>query len=365
MLPNPTFDREALMRPSFCLILIMLSMAVAARAEVVILKNGDRLTGHWTSVIEGKVMFKSDVLGDVSIPIDQIGSFAPEETVVVLLPKGQTVSGNLTVADGAKLEVRNAGTTRTFAAASVEAIYPEAVEGAQGSRMPWRNWRFNGNLGYSLLRGDRTATTASLGMDAVRRQPNLPGLRERWRTNFSASALIADTREFTGVHTSANAAAATLRQDFLFTVNNFVFVLGQVEHNEAQSLDIRQTYGTGVGRDLIHNPRAVFSALAGITVVRERFQTLEPRTSSEALAGEKLSLKITDRIGLDHQLNFYPGLSRAGEYRLDGSLLLSTHIVSWLSLTTGVTDHYLSQPLAGHHNNETLLTTGVGFNFGK
>ena len=353
------------MRPRFCLIPIVLVMAVAARAEVVILKNGDRLTGHWTSVVEAKLLFKSDVVGDVSIPIDQIRSFAPAETVVVLLPKGETVSGNLSVADGEKLEVRNASATRTFAAASVEAIYPEAIEGAGGSRKPWRNWRFNGNLGYSLLRGDRTANTASLGLDAVRRQPNLPGLKERWRTNFSASGLIADARDFTGVHTSANAAAATLRQDFLFTAHNFAFVLGQIEHDEAQSLDIRQTYGTGVGRDLVDRPRALFSALVGVTLVRERFQTLQPRTSSEALTGEKLSLKITDRVSFDHQLNFYPGLSRAGEYRLDGSLLLSTHIVSWLSLTTGVTDHYLSQPLGGHHHNETLLTAGLGFNFGK
>src|SRR5439155_3801384 len=184
MLPHPNFGREALMRPRFCLIPIVLVMAVAARAEVVMLKNGDRLTGHWTSVVEAKLLFKSDVVGDVSIPIDQIRSFAPAETVVVLLPKGETVSGNLSVADGEKLEVRNASATRTFAAASVEAIYPEAIEGAGGSRKPWRNWRFNGNLGYSLLRGDRAANTASLGLDAVRRQPNLPGLKERWRTNF-------------------------------------------------------------------------------------------------------------------------------------------------------------------------------------
>src|SRR5439155_20694452 len=93
MLPHPNFGREALMRPRFCLIPIVLVMAVAARAEVVILKNGDRLTGHWTSVVEAKLLFKSDVVGDVSIPIDQIRSFAPAETVVVLLPKGETVSG--------------------------------------------------------------------------------------------------------------------------------------------------------------------------------------------------------------------------------------------------------------------------------
>jgi len=350
------------------LVLAMLSMVPCARGDVVVLKNGDRLTGHWTSVVDGKVSFQSDLVGDVTIPLSQIQSFAPAEAVVVLLPEGETASGNMSVVNGEELVVRNSSGTRTLSANSARAIYPEAIyepNGARRSRKPWRNWRGNGNLGYSLLRGDRHANSASLRFDAIRRQPDLPGLTERWRTNFSAGGLVADTREFSGVHTSANAGSASLRQDFLFTPHNFIFLLGQLEHDEAQSLNLRQTYGTGLGRDLITNSRAAFTGLAGATLVREKFQTQASHTASEGLVGERLNLKITERTSLDHSFNLYPGLSRTGEYRFDGSLFLSTRISSWLSVATGVTDHYLNFPLPGHHNNEAFLTTGLGVNFGK
>jgi len=69
------------------LIFAFLSFAAAAHAggdfpkDVVTLKNGDRVTGTFVNEKAGKLQLKSDVLGDLSIPMDKIASFAAEKSV--------------------------------------------------------------------------------------------------------------------------------------------------------------------------------------------------------------------------------------------------------------------------------------------
>lgn len=356
------------MKTGIIIALVSLSAAVSGRAEVVLLKNGDRLSGDWIRIISEKVVFKSDVVGEVSIPVAKLEKFSPAGPAVVLLRGGQTFSGEISLGKGGEWEVQGEQEKKTFASTSVLAIYPEKVYqpgSSASSKQPWRNWRGRGNFGYSLLRGDRRAGTLTLGLDAMRRQPDLPDLSERSRTHFSAQMLLASTREPSGIGTSANSLTSSLRQDFLFTPHNFVFTLGQLEHIEAQSLNLRQTYGVGLGRDVLRNPQVTLSLLDGVTLVKERFQTSERRKDSEGLFGEKLTVMLSDRVGINHGLNLYPSLSNAGAYRADGTFVLSTRISSRLSLTTGLTDRYISRPLPGRQRNEVLLTTGLGVNFGR
>ncbi len=156
---------------------------------------------------------------------------------------------------------------------------------------------------------------------------------------------------------------AGLRQDFLFTPNNFVFALGQLDHIQTQGLNLRQTYGGGLGHDLIRNPRVALNFLGGVTFVRENFQTDVKRTNAEALLGEKLSLDFTQRVNFEHYMNFYPNLTDRGEYRLDTTSALNTRLSSLFSFNTRLTNRLLSNPLPGGQKYELVLTTGLGISF--
>jgi hypothetical protein len=54
----------------------------------VTLKNGDRVTGTLTTITGGNLQLKSEILGDLTIPLKQIASFAAEKPVAVIV-KGQ------------------------------------------------------------------------------------------------------------------------------------------------------------------------------------------------------------------------------------------------------------------------------------
>jgi hypothetical protein len=357
--------QEVSMRYCTHLVILLALFSTPLRGGVVEFKNGDRLTGSLQRVVDGKLTLSTETIGDVAIPLNKMKSFNSGKNAVVLVKGGQAFNGELSFLESGEWELKKNGGLRQVAADSVEAIYPAEkyqpeVEGRH--EVPWRTWKGKGNVGYSLIRGDHDAGTLSVGFNATRRQPDLPGLQEKLRTNFFLNMLFANTRT-DGIRTSANSISSGIRQDFLFTPNNFVFVLAQLDHIQTQSLDLRQTYGGGIGHDLIRSRRAVLNILGGVTFVRENFQTDVNRSNAEALLGEKLSLNLTERINFEHYLNFYPNLTDRGEYRADTTSSLSTRVSSRLSFNTTLTNRFLSNPLPGRQKHEMVLTTGLAVSF--
>jgi putative salt-induced outer membrane protein YdiY len=350
------------------LFVLVVSMAGAVgRAELVVFKNGDQLTGGWERVNGKQMTFKAENLGEVSIPVGKVKSMTSTKQAAILLKNGQAYRGMLSLLDTGEWELKGKdGGVRKLPVSEVVAIY--ALEtfmskaGESGAARPWDNWTGTGTVGYSLVRGERDAGTLSLGVGAVRRQPDLPGYKERFRTNYLLNVLFANTRT-DGIRTSANSFSTSLRQDYLFTPTNFAFVLGQWEHIQTQSLDLRQTYGAGIGRDLLRRPRINMQFLGGLTYVRESFANAELRRNVEALVGEKLALNISKSVSLAHSLNVFPSLTEGGDFRVDSTTSLSTRVTSRLSFNTTFTDRFLSRPLPDRQRNELIFTTGLGLNF--
>ncbi len=53
-------------------VLALLFLVNVARADVVTLKNGDRITGTLVTIKGGTLQLKSDILGDLSIPMAKV-----------------------------------------------------------------------------------------------------------------------------------------------------------------------------------------------------------------------------------------------------------------------------------------------------
>lgn len=334
-----------------------------ACAQVVHFRNGDRLSGEWVRVQDRKVIVKTNTIGEVAIPLDTIRSFEPQQRAVVSLKNGQILYGELRLNGSGEWVLTTGQKQRRLTAALFETAFPQARHEPKALRSvlsSWLRWKANANFGYSLVRGDRQAGTLSLGMNASRGQSDLAGLHDRWRTNYSANLLITSTQSSTG-RITANTITSAVRQDFFFTVNNFFFAMGQLEHIEPQAIELRQTYALGVGHDLLRNPRHAISLLGGITYVNERLRTGGRRQNySEGLLGQKLSLSLSDRVKFTHQLNFYPNLSAYGDFRMDTTSALTTRLTRRLSFNLNVVDRYLTlHPVSGRKNH-LVFTSGFG-----
>lgn len=354
------------MKRWFLVMALILTAAAEARPDVVHFKNGDRLTGDFLRMQNNNIYLKSEALGEVKIPVDKIAEYSGTGQSVVLMKGQEQARGTITLMPSGSWQVETTSGKQVVEAKNVEIIYPTRTFDEKGygqKRRAWQNWTGKGAMGFSQVRGDQSNRTISLNVNATRRMPVLPELTERSRTNYFLTTLFAKSEDAQGNRVSTNNISSGIRQDFKITDKNFWFLLGQLDHSSTQSLNLRQTYGAGLGRDLFRHPKVELQAIGGLTYVNEHFQGGVRNRNAEALAGEKFNWKLTEWLTLDHMLSFYPTLTDGGNFRIDTMTGLSTKITKHWSWSTSYTDHYLSNPLPGHKKNEVIITTGVGVSF--
>lgn len=364
------------MRNSAFWVILFLLGVVSLHADVLRLKNGDVIHGTWERVVGENLLFKSDVTGEITVDVSKIKSFETSTPAVILLPDKTAVKGKLEFTSQGKWKL----VPNTATAAPVKkflAAYPEKnFEKLQKTihAKPWQSWSGITNLGYSLITGDTQSHSLTANVNATRLQPNIPGMPVKWRSNFSLTALFSHAKSSSSAaEITSNTFSGAFRQDRLFGKSNFIFGLAQYDYIQPQGIKLRQTYGGGYGRDIFHHPNLDISVLGGMTYVRTNLENtsafpLPPGTSlltnsAEALAGEKITAKLTKWIDVIHDINFYPNLSRTGEYRFDTSTSLAVPLTHRLSFSVSFVDFYLSNPLPGNHKNNATLSTGLGVRF--
>jgi putative salt-induced outer membrane protein YdiY len=350
----------------FVLLLLALTVANLARADVVQLKNGDRLNGSLKRLINGTITFATPNLGTLNIPVASIVSLNSQAPVVVILKKGKPERGSLTLQSGVWRVESSAGTI-TLAPGDLVAIYLPQVYEKQGPNRPhrpWQDWHGEGAAGYILQESSQNSKSLSVNFTSSRVEPTLPGMMPRRATHFSYNMAFATVTQ-SGVTTTANTLTSVLRQDFFFggDASNYFFVQGEWDHIQPQELNIRQTYGGGLGRNLVHHPKLTFAVQGGFTYVRSNFETGELTNEMEALAGEKVVLTVFKRLSINHEFDFYPSLTSAGDYRFNSLTALNAPISKRFSFNISVNDQYLSTPVPGTEANVLILSTGLGVNF--
>ncbi len=351
------------------LVLVLLGFSAAsAHADTLVLKSGERLKGSWERVEGTNLIFKSDTLGEVTVPASNIQSLSTTVPAVAILKNGKTVEGYLHL--GAKGQwmllptQTNVPSVNTFTV-----IYPVATfhqYQKTSTSIPWRNWHGSANGGYGLQTGNTQARTLTATVDATRKQPDILGIDETWRTKFFLSSLLAHTKDnLTGASVSSNTFSTTIRQDRLFDDGNYVFVFGQFDHIQPESIRGRETVGGGYGRDIIHTSKTTFSVLGGLTFVNTNFLTAgaPSQQSAELLVGEQFSTQFLKAVHLTHYVNFYPNLSQTGQYFFNTQTSLSIPLFKKLSFQISFIDFYLSNPPTGSLKNNATFSTGIGYNF--
>ncbi len=207
----------------YLFVVVVLSFAAtAAHADVVTLKNGDRVTGTFVNEKDGKLALKSEVLGDLSISVDKIASFTAEKPVALLVKGGKPVEGQLELTTSGEWKLTSSGASQTIAVANVEMILLateyEALEHHEAK--PWKDWKGNSTLGYSLQRGDQDTSNLAITVAAVRERPAGPIFHTHWRTNFGLTTLLAHATQGATTITS-NTLDTSVREDYVFSPLNF------------------------------------------------------------------------------------------------------------------------------------------------
>jgi hypothetical protein len=137
------------------------------------------VTGTISHVRDGTLSMKSEVLGDLSIPMDKVATFSTDAAIEIHLTEGAVVTG--AVEPGGDGEIRTAERPEPIALATVSAVNPG-----------WGRWSGSASAGALVTRGNSQTESFNATIDAVRRTA-------RDRLTLGASYLYARQKDENGV----------------------------------------------------------------------------------------------------------------------------------------------------------------------
>jgi putative salt-induced outer membrane protein YdiY len=360
------FSGRCVVKLSLISLLAFACLAGTGYADVVTLKNGDRLTGTLVTIKGGTLELKSDILGSLTIPMASVATYTVDKPVALIIKGKEPVRGTLELAPSGDWQVKANGQTQTVAAANVETIMPAETYQSLvvAAPKPWQAWKGAISLGESIQHGNQSTNTFTTTVNAVRERPEAPIFQRHTRTNFDFITLLSHASEINSDNSvTSHTLSANLREDYLFAPSLFVFGLAQLDHISTEALYLRQTYGGGFGKDFIKNPKTTFSVIGGLTAQHQKFFSGDRDETLDGLVGEKLGEQFTKRIRFDQNLNFYPNFTHGGEYRFDTSAILSVKLFNRFAFTASAIDLYLSDAPANSQKNNVTLAVGLGYTF--
>jgi putative salt-induced outer membrane protein YdiY len=346
--------------PNYRTLLVL--TALSAWADVIVLKDGDRITGKIVKKDGADVTVDTKNFGTVKLKWENVATVEGQESVNVVLPGDRMVKGVLKAQDG-KVEV--VGTGESVAATEVVALRNDAEQKAYERMLKPRIldlWAITGGINLAGTRGNAETSTFTTPINFVR--ASRTSRTTAYFNSIRARATVDNRSELT---------AQAVRGGWAYSRNLrkrvFANFFNDNEYDRFQSLDLRTVLGAGLGYDLWQGERGRLSLVGGAAWNREKFSPADrasfSRNSTEAYWGDDFAYKLNSRTNITQAFRMFNNLSNGGEYRVNFDIGATTALTKWLSWNVALSDRYLSNPVAGRKNNDFLYTTGIGFTFAR
>jgi len=329
-------------------VLLAASPALALKTDVVVLKNGDHITGEVEQLERGRLRLSTDDAGTLEIEWDEVASVSAAAPFDVDDLYGRRYLGSLAPgAVGGQMLIVWKGQTETVDLSRVVRM----------RRLELTFWkRLDGSLdvGASYTSASELLALDFAGKVGVER----PG----YEVSADASATLTAQ---TGVDdTRRSLGSLTYARRF---ENRWVAVVKtQVEQNRELGFDLRGSGQAGGGRYLVQTQSHKLLAALGLSVNRERPVEGDTTTNVEALAVVTYDRFSYDFPKVDVSLAAagYASLNDSGRYRLDFQGRLKRELVKDFYATLRGYESYDSRPATeGAPRNDYGATFALGWSF--
>lgn len=347
-------------RSEWKFLFILLFVAGAVHADQVTLKNGDRVTGAIVKKDGDVLTVKSEFMGVVNIPwnqVDEIKSGAPLNVVVA----DRSVQATLNSGNG-RLPLPGG---QPVALSSIVAIRNDAEQTAHerqqhpGLRQLWTG---TATLGLEGTKGNAETTTLNVALNAARKTKH-----DGMTIYFDAVKSSASIDEVTS--NTAQAVRGGWSYDRKLRARMEINTFNAYEYDRFQDLDLRFVVGGGPGYEAWNDERGTLTLQSGIAYNHESFSPAAPEQafahrSADAYWGNAFDYELNSSTSIEQTFRMFNNLAGTGEYRMNFDLTSNTKLRKWLVWNLSLSDRYLSTPVAGRKANDVVYTTGVGVTFG-
>lgn len=353
---NPTAARLAGTVVQLFMVWVFLALPLhAQRRDVIVMKNGDRLTGEVKRLEHGQLYVELEYVSGKTVALDwvEVEELSSTAHYVVSLNNGKRLSGSIgKSAEGSAedFHIEEAGTT-------VRVASPQVVEIQPQKRNFWRQLKGSINIGQSYTSGNGQKAL-ELGFDAKYLSTKYL-IQTSFSSTLTGQAGAEDTRRYN----------VNLLGGRFLSRNNLILGLADLLHSSQQSLDLRTTVGSGYGRYFVRATRSELMAFGGLVFTNEQFDpnsALKPTSTQqnvEGLLGLHYSTYQFNKAQFETSAQLYPGISDAGRVRSRLESSLRYKLVHELNLQFTFWDNFDSKPPVDAKKNELGVSTTFGWSF--
>jgi hypothetical protein len=318
------------------------------KTDVIVLKNGDRVTGEITELEFGLLRLETDDMGTISIEWSAIASIDSQYTFDVERAGGRRFSGVIaTSADGESLTVRDENTEETIDKTAVTRI----------TELETGFWdRLSGSLSVGFNYTKSTGiSTGSIAFSSAYQA-------ERLRVTLDASAY----------ETSSPDTEPSSREQISSTVQfqrdrpSFLLLLNSLERNDELGIDARLQSGAAIARYFKQDQDSEIMLLAGAVANQEWTNGVDTSQQSleAALGAQWRIFRFSDpEVSLASTLYAYPSLTESGRVRGSLDVSLRREIINDLFFDLSLYDSYDSDPPSEGEKNDYGIVTSLGYKF--
>ena len=338
----------------FLLVAVCAASALAKRVDdVVILKNGDRLTGEIKSLQRGELRFKADYMAEaVRLDWARVERLVSKDTYLIYLTNGQLFTDSLELNSAAHQGSNNFVIGANSSVTRVDKM--DVIRILPVESKFWRQLEGTVDLGFSFTSGNNQYQTQVSASTTYRRGDQ----------TFSGRIDSAFSGQPQGSRTARNQFTFDYRKQI--SANWYVGGLADVLQSDQQSLDRRLTLGGLVGRQLLQTERTRFSLFGGAAGSRENYSEVigQPRaTNADAIVGFDFTTFRFKTTDIRSRFISYPSLSTPGRVRFQITSDLYIKVVKDLYWGFHLYENFDSKPPVSANKNDLGVSTSIGWKF--
>ena len=382
------------MRISISIIITIFLLVVwsTVSADEVIFENGERLIGTFERVEGKKLIFKSEIAGEISVDISKIKDIYSEKPLEIVLDDGTLLTGKTIKReeDTFTVQEEQEGPEQTFVKADLYEIYP--------SPRPKVKWSANVSAGFKSSHGSSFSENTNVDWSF-----RLRTKKHRFRQNGWFVVERSEDSDGEEITTEENFTVLAI-YDYFFTEKIYGYWSERFKKDHIDDLDYRITSAWGGGYQWQETDKLEFSTFAGLGYLQEKYTSRIPNpayigTEPRGITGFKyvqgrytgrLPYQVTEKKWLKDisrkndiilqsgyhfewkpfskihylsNLTYNPSVNDWGDYNLTHDSEVRASITNKIYATFKFVLDYDSDPGEDSASTDTDYILGLGWNF--
>jgi hypothetical protein len=350
----------------------------AFSTDVIVFKNGDQLTGTLLREIGNTVVFKTDMVGEITVPTSKVkelrsrGSFAvlKKHEKIALTTKEP---GDITLSNDTVTVVNPHGDPEPVPVKDLDFVVDKPTYDIEMTGKPsiWYGWQGSITGGVNIVESTTSGQSYKVGINLSRAIPTVPDLPARSRTLFNLTETYGKLTTQVIPQTTPpspdqvakiNILDTNFEHSWDLTPRMYGLVRLGYGHNYSEGLNFWQTYGAGPGWVVIRDAAQQLDVSVDLHYERQNFQGSTPKKN---LIGSNFSETYRRTLPRNILFTMRGTYSAAWNdfhaYSAGGAVGLALPVNDRFNLNFEIRDDYLNNAPFGYKKNGFEFITGVNY----